>query len=78
MGRAKVVVLTGAPTDGPDALRPVAQTEVLPDLVDAVFPVLESKPALLGALTRALVGVGCHRLARAEPATMVRALRSLG
>ena len=74
-----VVVLAGGPaSDAPTALGPATALDVLPDLVDALFPVTESKPALLGALARALQGVGCHRLARSTPTTMVQALRELG
>jgi len=73
-----VVVLTTEPGEGPVGLVAVPQTQVLPDLVDALFPVVESKPTVLRALTTALAGVGCHRLGRGTPAAMEHALRDLG
>ena len=50
------------------------QLALLPELVSQVFPVTETKSALLRALTSSLVGVQCHRLLVGDPAAMSHAL----
>jgi glycosyltransferase involved in cell wall biosynthesis len=66
-----IVVLA---SDGPVGSIPLSQTQALPALVDQLFPVTETKPALLRALTRTLRGVHCHQLGLGDPAAMVQTL----
>jgi glycosyltransferase involved in cell wall biosynthesis len=49
-------------------------TAMLPALVPQLFPVTETKSALLRALTGSLAGVQCHRLRVGDPDAMVHAL----
>ncbi len=56
-----------------------AHTAILPALVPQLFPVTETKSALLRALATALAGVRCHRLGVGAPEMMSRAVvRDLG
>jgi hypothetical protein len=63
------VMLLG-PADGPAACMPVAQTDAIAALVPEVFPLLETKTALLREVAAAVTPARCHRLVVAEPASM--------
>ncbi len=65
-----------APGAQADAVHLVAEPAMalLPELVPQLFPVTETKSALLRSLTRALAGVQCHRLTVGAPEAMSRAL----
>ncbi len=75
VARAELMVILD-PTGRPPATgSPLATTEALPHVVAELFPVIETKPALLAAATALCSGATCVRLTTGDTTVMSAAIR---